>query len=53
MLNDGKKRRCRGRPLTRGVGRGSIMHFRDEPDDAKGQGRGLVPPGGEDHAIRE
>ena len=53
MLNDGKKHRCRGRPLTRGVGRGSIIHFWDRPDNSKGQGRGLVPPGGEDHQIRE
>ena len=38
MLNDGKKCRGRGRPLTPGKGRGLIIHFRDEPDETKGQG---------------
>jgi len=32
MLNDSKKRRGRGRPLTRGERHGLIIHFRDEPD---------------------
>jgi len=38
MLNDGKKRGCRGRPLTQGRGRWSIIHYRDEPDESKRQG---------------
>jgi len=38
MLNDGKKRRDRGRPLTQGDRRGLIIHFRDEPDESKRQG---------------
>jgi len=33
MLNDGKKRMGRGRPLTQGRKHGSIIHFRDEPDE--------------------
>jgi len=33
MLNDGKKRMGRGRPLTQGRRHGLIMHFRDEPDE--------------------
>jgi len=49
MLNDGKKRMGRGRPLTRGRRHGLIIHFRAEPDKRKMQGKGLVPPGGEDH----
>ena len=53
MLNDGKKLRGRGRPLTEGRGHGLIIHFRDEPDGRKGQGNGLAPPGGEDHRNRE
>jgi len=32
MLNDGKKRRGRGRPLTLERGHGFIIHYRDEPD---------------------
>jgi len=47
MLNDGKKNRGRGRPLSRGGGRGSIIHHRDEPDDREVQGKSSVPPGGE------
>jgi len=38
MLNDGKKRRGRGRPLNPGKGRGLIIHYRDEPDELKRQG---------------
>jgi len=38
MLNDGKKGRGRGQPLTPGRGHGSIIHYRDEPDGMKGQG---------------
>jgi len=53
MLNDGKKRRCRDRPLTSGGGHGLIIHFREKPDESKGQGKGLAPPGGEDHRNRE
>jgi len=53
MLNDGKKRRGRGRPLTRGGGHRLIIHYRDEPDELKGLGRGLAPPGGADHRDRE
>jgi len=33
MLNDGKKRRGRGRPLTPLRRCGSINHYRDESDD--------------------
>jgi len=32
MLNDGKKRRGRDRPLTQGGGHWSIIHYRDEPE---------------------
>ena len=53
MLNDGKKRRGRGRPLTQGRGRGLIIHYRDEPDDREVQGKGSAPPGGEGHGSRE
>jgi len=53
MLNDGKKRMGRGRPLTQGKRYGLIIHFRDEPDERKKQGKGLAPPGGEDHRNRE
>ena len=38
MLNDGKKQGVRGRPLTQGRRRGSIIHYRDEPDESKRQG---------------
>jgi len=53
MLNDGKKNRGRGRPLSRGGGHGLIIHDRDEPDDREVQGKGSVPPGGEGHRSRE
>ena len=53
MLNDGKKRRGRGRPLTQGRGHWLIIHYRDEPDERKGRGKGLAPPGGEDHRNHE
>jgi len=53
MLNDGKKNRGRGRPLSRGGGHGLIIHDRDEPDDREVQGKGSVPPGGEGHQSRE
>jgi len=53
MLNDGKKRRGRGRPLTLVSRCGSVIHYRDEPDDREVQGKGLVPPGGEDHRNHE
>ena len=53
MLNDGKKRRGRGRPLTLGRGHGLIIHYWDEPDVLEVQGKGLAPPGGEDHRNRE
>jgi len=33
MLNDGKKRMGRSRPLTQGRRHGLIIHFRDEPDE--------------------
>jgi len=33
MLNDGKKRMGRGRPLTQGRRHELIIHFRDEPDE--------------------
>jgi len=53
MLNDGKKNRGRGRPMSRGGGHGLIIHDRDEPDDREVQGKGLAPPGGEGHRSRE
>jgi len=53
MLTDGKKRMGRGRPLTQGNRYGLIIHFRDEPDERKKRGKGLAPPGGEDHRNRE
>jgi len=49
MLNDGKKRRGRGWPLTQGRGHRLIIHYWDEPDDREGQGKGSAPPGGEGH----
>ena len=48
MLNDGKKHRGRGRPLTRGKRHGLIIYYRDEPNNREGQGKGSAPPGGED-----
>ena len=53
MLNDGKKRRGRGRPLSQGRRNWLIIHYRGEPDDREGQGKGLVPLGGGDHRSRE
>jgi len=53
MLNDGEKREDRGRPLTLVRRCGSVIHVRDEPHDRAVQGKGLVPPGGEDHRNRE
>jgi len=53
MLNDGKKHRGRGRPLTHGGSHGAINHYRDGPDVLEVQGKGLAPPGGEDHRNRE
>jgi len=53
MLNDGKKSRGGGQPLSRGRRRGVINHDRDEPDVLEVQGKGLVPPGGEDRQSRE
>jgi len=38
MLNDGKKRRGRGRPLALKRGHGLIIHYRDEPDEWKKRG---------------
>jgi len=52
-LNDGKKPRGRGRPLTQGRRHGLFIHYRDEPDDRRMQGKGSAPPGGEDHRNRE
>jgi len=49
MLNDGKKRRGWGRPLTQRRGNRLIIHYRDEPDAREGQGKGTAHPGGEDH----
>jgi len=40
MLNDGKKSRGRGRPLSRERRHGLIIHYRNEPDDREGQGKG-------------
>ena len=37
MLNNGKKRRGRDRPLTQGRGLTLIIHYRDEPDESKRQ----------------
>jgi len=53
MLYDAEKCGGRGRPLTRGRGNGLIIHYRDEPDDREGQGKGLVPPGGDGHRNQE
>ena len=36
-----------------GKNSGLIIHYRDEPDDREGQGKGSAPPGGEDHRNRE
>jgi len=38
MLNDGKKLRCRDRPLTQGRGHWSIIHYREVPDESNRQG---------------
>jgi len=46
MLNDGKKQRGRYQPCSQGCR--LVNHYRDELDDWKNQGKGLVPPGGED-----
>jgi len=48
MLNDGKKSRGGGQPLTRGRRHGTIIHYRDEPNDREEQEKGLALPGGED-----
>jgi len=32
---------------------GRVTHFRDVPDELRGLGMGLVPPGGEDHQSLE
>jgi len=53
MLDDGEKCRGRGRPLTLVRRCGSIIHYRDKPDEREVQGKRLVPPGGEDHRNRE
>jgi len=53
MLNDGKKSRSGGQPVTGGRRRGAINHYRDEPDVLEEQGKGLAPPGGEDRQSRE
>ena len=53
MLNDGKKGRGGGQPLSRERRRGAINHDRDEPDVLEGRGKGLAPPGGEDRRNRE
>ena len=49
MLNDRKKRRGRGWPMTWGRRHGLIIHYRDEPDDGKEQGKDPAPAGGEGH----
>ena len=38
-----------GPALVPGRGHGTIIHYRDEPDDGEVQGKGLTPLGGEDH----
>jgi len=53
MLNDGKKNRGRGQPLSCGGGHGVTNHYRDEPDHREVLGKGLAPPGGEGHQSRE
>jgi len=53
MLNDGNKRRGRGRPLTLVRRCGSVIHYREEPDDREVQGKGSAPPGGGDHRNHE
>jgi len=53
MLNDGKNSRGGCQALSRRCRHGTIIHYRDEPDDREVQGKGLAPPGGEDHRNRE
>ena len=53
MLNDGKKSWGWDQSLSRGVRHGVINKYRDEPDVLEVQGKGLAPPGGEDHRSRE
>ena len=40
MLNNGKKRKGRGKPLTQGRRHGLIIHYRDEPENREGQEKG-------------
>jgi len=53
MLKDGEKCRGRGQPLTLVRRCGLVIHYRDEPDDREVLGKGLAPPGGEDHRNHE
>jgi len=53
MLNDGKKHRGRGRPMTRRRRHWLIIPYRGESDEPERQGKGSAPPGGEDHQNRE
>jgi len=45
MLNDGKEGEGGGLPPARL--RGQVTDFRDAPDERRGLGTGLAPPGGE------
>ena len=49
MLNDGEKCRGGGQRLSWRRGHGAINHYPDEPDVREVQGKGLAPPGVEDH----
>jgi len=51
MLDDGKEGEGGGLPPAGSGGR--ITHFREVPDEQRGLGTGLVPPGGEDRQSLE
>jgi len=51
MLDDGIEGEGGGLPLA-GLG-GHVTHFRDVPDELRGLGMGLAPPGGADHQSLE
>ena len=51
MLDDGEEGEGGGRPPA-GLG-GAVIYSRDAPDELRGLGTGLVPPGEEDHESLE
>jgi len=51
MLDDGKEGKGGGLPPV--VFWGRVTHFQDVPDELKGLGTGLVPPGGENRQSLE